>query len=817
MAKSVERTKKKVKPVKKAETIKNDKNGNQNINQISIKITDGSKAAKAKKKEEADDRRKKRKEEAIENLKRELDDFRRLKDEAQQRNIQIPASLGMTPENLKDVKGIKQIKELTQEMTNRIRQLEELIAQSQKSQQSQQLQPLEQGGVFAPIIQQSRIIPSPQIPAQPQTPSQPPAQQPQIPAQQPQTPSQPPAQQPQIPAQQPSQEDTTQETLKQIRDEIIARLREDNKPIPADIDEEAERELENNQQPKQPSEPNIPDSGKEDRPVQEPKQIPNNIQQILDNVEKHSGDENYNNQLQQAILNSIQQPNQENLDRLNSITHSPNIPAQADEYAIHAIYNDVVDSVKGDSSSDDDTNVPMPDFPITDYNKLLQEIDETSSNLTNNADKYDNIVDPEITDKEELLKVFGENEEQIDRLERSLQEDRTKIASLLSEYKQKIEKDMKGTDTQKAEAEKAKININSFLNSDILSEGLGTLQTTLDRIKTIEEQWQTLNEMVENMSVDSGDTSSSSTSSSTTEKQQRQEDVEVEKLTGVKERVLNGRTVPRGWYSNYWLKYQELTNDIKDDLIENEGGIFQIPADKLAIIKNKKEQLKTDYNNFKNGLTKIQKGYIKIPTVAQYDNAIFNGLNSSIESLSKLILNQERKQVSKVILGDVEETPLIKSTRQRFIADGDFVRALLSLEKQYRGTIEKSDLRTINDKIEQDKSLAQRTYRTLGSGEVDIKVQYTDYIKKLNDLQTKVNEKILTLDNPPKFVFEMEDKLLPGEKIVADAGYIERTPEGKFLYHGRNTINMIAQAERKEKSRGGKLPEGVIDITGKKP
>jgi len=50
MAKSVERTKK-VKPVKKAETIKNDKNGNQNINQISIKITDGTKAQKAKNKE----------------------------------------------------------------------------------------------------------------------------------------------------------------------------------------------------------------------------------------------------------------------------------------------------------------------------------------------------------------------------------------------------------------------------------------------------------------------------------------------------------------------------------------------------------------------------------------------------------------------------------------------------------------------------------------------------------------------------------------------------------------------------------------------
>ena len=810
MAKSVERTKK-VKPVKKAETIKNDKNGNQNINQISIKITDGTKAQKAKKKEEADDRRKKRKQEAIENLKRELDDFRRLKDEAQQRNIQIPASLGMTPENLKDVKGIKQIKELTEEMTNRIRQLEQLIAQSQQSQQPQQLQPLEQGGVFAPIIQPSRIIPSPQIPAQPQIPSQPPSQQPQIPAQQPQIP----AQQPQIPAQQPSQpsqEDTTQQTLKQIRDEIIARLREDNKPIPADIDEEAERELENNQQPKQPSEPNIPDSGKEDRPVQEPKQIPNNIQQILDNVEKHSGDENYNNQLQQAILNSIQQPNQENLDRLNSITHAPNIPAQADEYAIHAIYNDVVETVKGDSSSDD-TNIPMTDFPITDYNKLLQEIDETASNLDNEMDKYDIIVKPEMTDKKEILKVYSENEEDIDIIVRSLQEDKTKLISLMNEYKQKMEKDKKGTEKQKAEAEKALTNINSFLNSDILSEGLGKLQKTLDREKTIE---QMIND-IENMSVDS-----SSTSSSTKAEQQRQKDIqarigEVEKLTGVKESVLNGRTVPKGWYSNYWLKYQELTNDIKDDLIENEGGIYQIPADKLAIIKQKKEQLKTDYTNFKKNLTRPQKAYIKIPTVAQYDNAIFNGLNSSIESLSKLILNQERKQVSKVILGDVEETPLIKSTRQRFIADGDFVKALKTLEKQYRGTIEKSDLRTINDKIEQDKALAQRTFRTLGSGEIDIKVQYTDYVKKLNDLQTKVNEKILTLDNPPKFVFEMEATLQPGEKIVADKGYIERTAEGKFLYHGRDTLNMIAQTERKVKSQGGKLPEGVKDITGDKP
>ena len=489
-----------------------------------------------------------------------------------------------------------------------------------------------------------------------------------------------PAQQPaDQPAQQPAQQpaDTTQQTLKEIRDEIMEELRKENKPIPDDIDQQAQKEFEEQQQEEQPSQ-------KEEQPAPPPPQpqvsdskIPPELQTEIDNVKRNSGDNNFNNRLQVLVEDTLREPNESNLDRLDKTTHR-NIPTQADEYAIHDIFN-----------------------------------------------KVSNIVKPQIQQQQQADIDTQQKREAINR-----------------------ERDEKSKQVQKD-----------------IQERIG----------------------------------------------------EVEKLSGVKEAALNGRTVPKGWYNNYWLKYQELTKDIKDDIIENQGGIFQIPEDKLENIKQKKEQLKTDYTNFKNNLRRPQLAYMKVPTVAQYDSAIIQGLNSSIEDIIKIILNQEGKAVSKIVIGDIKDTDMIKATRERFVADGDFVNLLNRLDKQYKGTIEIKELREVNDKIEQAKSLATRTFRSLGEGEINVKSAYKDYLTKLKDLQLKVNQKILSTEKPPKFIYEMESKLEPGEKIPADKGYIERTPEGKFLYHGRDTVNMIAQAERQDKARGGKLPSGVIDITGDKP
>ena len=789
--KSVERTKK-PKTSRKTEIIKNEKgSGNQNINQISVRIVDPTKSNKQKKKEESAERRKKKKLEAIEKLKEELSTFRQLKEEARIKNLSLPASLGETPTNINNVSSVKAVNLLIQEIEQRNLQIEQLLQSKQVDAPSDMM-----AGVFGSggISGNNRIIPPqlgiPQQPAQP--PAQPPAQQPQRPPpttdfnrelqqisadleqykvkltsliddanlkskypindenilkikknistaedldqeldtivqnlnqledrttnqrdlltiksieddyefeigeisisgirdlsdkleeyqielnkwlKEANQPAQQPADQP---AQQPA--DTTQQTLKEIRDEIMEELRKENKPIPDDIDQQAQKEFEEQQQEEQPSQ-------KEEQPAPPPPQpqvsdskIPPELQTEIDNVKRNSGDNNFNNRLQVLVEDTLREPNESNLDRLDKTTHR-NIPTQADEYAIHDIFN-----------------------------------------------KVSNIVKPQIQQQQQADIDTQQKREAINR-----------------------ERDEKSKQVQKD-----------------IQERIG----------------------------------------------------EVEKLSGVKEAALNGRTVPKGWYNNYWLKYQELTKDIKDDIIENQGGIFQIPEDKLENIKQKKEQLKTDYTNFKNNLRRPQLAYMKVPTVAQYDSAIIQGLNSSIEDIIKIILNQEGKAVSKIVIGDIKDTDMIKATRERFVADGDFVNLLNRLDKQYKGTIEIKELREVNDKIEQAKSLATRTFRSLGEGEINVKSAYKDYLTKLKDLQLKVNQKILSTEKPPKFIYEMEAKLEPGEKIPADKGYIERTPEGKFLYHGRDTLNMIAQAERMDKARGGKLPEGVIDITGKKP
>ena len=801
--KTVERERtKKPKTTRKTEIIKNEKgSGNQNINQISVRIVDPTKSNKQKKKEEAAERRKKKKLEAIEKLKEELSTFRQLKEEARIKNILLPASLGQTPSNINDVSSVKAVNLLIEEIEQRNLQIQQLLQSKQVEAPNDMM-----AGVFGSggISGNERIIPQqptivPQQPAQPQQPQQP-QQQPttnfniqlqQIsndldtirtklttlidentlrglakfgignvnnvktslttaqnldtelgnilrgldelsndsnissqnletiraiendeefeigsisvkgirelstdladymnklktwlseaeqqpssgdpiqPAQQPDQP----AQQPDQPAQQPA--DTTQQTLKEIRDEIIAELRKENKPIPDDIDQQAQQEFQE-QQEEQPAQ-------KEEQPAQPPPQpqvsdskIPPELQTEIDNVKRNSGDNNFNNRLQVLIEDTLREPNQSNLDRLDNLTHR-NIPTRADEYAIHDIFN-----------------------------------------------KVENIVKPQIQPAQQQP------------TEETAQQKRERLNRERDEKQKQIQKEMG----------------------------------------------------------------------------------EVEKLTGVKEAPLNGKTVPKGWYNDYWLKYQELTKDIKNDIVENEGGIFQIPEDKLENIKQRREQLKTDYTNFKDSLSIQSKSFMRDPTISQYDSAITQGLNSSIKDIVTIILNQEGKPVSQIVIGNIEDTPIIKSTRERFIAGGDFINLLDRLEKQYKGTIEIKELREVNDKIEQAKTLATRTFRSLGQGEVNVKSAYQDYLKKLQQLQLEVNQKILSTEKPPRFTFEMEETIEPGEKIPVDKGFIERTPEGKFIYKGNDIMNFVKETERLQKTKPGGLPSWATDITGDKP
>jgi len=174
--KSVERTKK-PKTSRKTEIIKNEKgSGNQNINQISVRIVDPTKSNKQKKKEELAERRKKKKLEAIEKLKEELSTFRQLKEEARIKNLSLPASLGETPTNINNVSSVKAVNLLIQEIEQRNLQIEQLLQSKQVDAPDDMM-----AGVFGSggISGNNRIIP-PQL-GIPQQPAQQPEQQPQRP------------------------------------------------------------------------------------------------------------------------------------------------------------------------------------------------------------------------------------------------------------------------------------------------------------------------------------------------------------------------------------------------------------------------------------------------------------------------------------------------------------------------------------------------------------------------------------------------------------------------------------------------------------
>ena len=85
-----------------------------------------------KKKRRAESRSNNKKNESIERLKQALELFRRAKENAQQKNVTIPAALGEDPPGIESVKSVEDIDRLTQVIMNRARQIEQLIMQKPK-------------------------------------------------------------------------------------------------------------------------------------------------------------------------------------------------------------------------------------------------------------------------------------------------------------------------------------------------------------------------------------------------------------------------------------------------------------------------------------------------------------------------------------------------------------------------------------------------------------------------------------------------------------------------------------------------------------
>jgi hypothetical protein len=291
---------------------------------------------------------------------------------------------------------------------------------------------------------------------------------------------------------------------------------------------------------------------------------------------------------------------------------------------------------------------------------------------------------------------------------------------------------------------------------------------------------------------------------------------QLKQLSNINETELIGRTTPIEWY-NYWANYTNFTKSVKDSILEFEGGIYQVNKTNADKLETSKKQLLTEYENYKNSLTPLQEGTIQLNPVNKYDNAITTGLEKPLLEIVKLILQQDGKPTNNITIGDVELTTQLSATKERFMPGGDYDNILSRLAKQYRGTIDITQLNQVNDQLRQEQLQADRLFRDTGAGEILIKNQYDDFINKIKDLQKKIADKIEAVNNPPTYKYQMFDALQPGEKIPVEKGYLAKTLEGKPIYNGINPVDVIAQAEQRQKDEGGTLPPGFKDITGDNP
>ena len=171
---------------------------------------------------------------------------------AADKNIQLPAQLGILPDNIADINSVKELKAFNATLKSRIEEINKLIAQGAQKQQTSGLfsEGTGQRLPFAP----TRIVPSPM---------QPNIIQPQVPQTQP--PINPNNQQPDTT--QAKDDGDTEKTLDQIRQEILDKLSPEDRA-------KAEKQLEEEkkQQPaEQPAQQPVP------QPVPQPAQQPEQI------------------------------------------------------------------------------------------------------------------------------------------------------------------------------------------------------------------------------------------------------------------------------------------------------------------------------------------------------------------------------------------------------------------------------------------------------------------------------------------------------------------------------------------------------------
>lgn len=174
------------------------------------------------------------KKKALKELKETLKAYDSVVSIAADKKIQLPAELGILPDNIADINSVKELKAFTGILKTRIQQINQLIAQGAQKQKT--------GGLFSEGMGQrlpvmpTRIVPSPLQPniIQPQIPQNP-------------QPINPNTQQPG--ATQAADSDA-EKTLEQLRQEILNKLSPEDR---AKAEEELEKEQQ--EQPAQPAQP----------------------------------------------------------------------------------------------------------------------------------------------------------------------------------------------------------------------------------------------------------------------------------------------------------------------------------------------------------------------------------------------------------------------------------------------------------------------------------------------------------------------------------------------------------------------------------
>jgi len=256
------------------------------------------------------------------------------------------------------------------------------------------------------------------------------------------------------------------------------------------------------------------------------------------------------------------------------------------------------------------------------------------------------------------------------------------------------------------------------------------------------------------------------------------------------EASLNGQIVPYDWYE-YLIGYKKLVQDtIPNNVKTFEGGIIQVPPDKLVIINALKDDIIKEYGDFKSKLNPTQKEVFGFPVISQFNNEIDKELAKTTAKLVEEVMKR-KGPVSSVVIGDVDMTPDVRATQARFVSGGDIYQVITDAQKGYKKTTDKNTLRQYLDKIEQSKAIANRTMRTLGVGEIGVAKQYKQWIEQANQLKTDISKKLLEMDNPPPYAEAIKVPRIEGENWLArmSGGAIETFYIKDGVRHASMTIS----------------------------